>query len=272
MVLAVEPLARHWDDLAADRFAPVLDRSPEGIALVEHGRVLYANPVFVGLTGLAGPQETIGQSLTSIRPEFDCECSLDTCEAGPTCAGHPVCEFDRVRSDGTTVRVEASCGAFPWENRNLLIVNLRDVTERERRRALHESERRLRAIFHAVAIGMAQCTPDGRIVESNPAIEHMLGYSHQELCGMTLTDFFPDGGADHYFRLFSQSSDVQLETFQSDLRYIGKMGVQGWVRFTASLVPGENDDPPFVIAITEEITEYKRAERRLRASATSRTR
>jgi len=31
MVSAVQPLAERWDDLAADRFAPVLDRSPEGL-------------------------------------------------------------------------------------------------------------------------------------------------------------------------------------------------------------------------------------------------
>ena len=44
MVSAVQPFAERWDDLAADRFAPVLDRSPEGVALLERGGVIYANP------------------------------------------------------------------------------------------------------------------------------------------------------------------------------------------------------------------------------------
>jgi two-component system cell cycle sensor histidine kinase/response regulator CckA len=264
MVSVVQLLAGQRDDWVVDRFAPVLDCSPNGVALVEHGRVFYANPAFAALLDLAGPEEVLGKSLVSLRPELDCGSYQHEGDVAQSCAGHPVCDFDRLRPDGAAECVEVTCTPFPLAGRNLRIVNLRDVTERERRRTLHESECRLRAIFHAVAIGMVQCSSDGRIVESNPAIEHMLGYSHEELRGRLLGDFFPDGGADPFLRLFNQPGDAEAETYQAEHSYVSGTGAQGWVRTTASFVAGVSDQPPCVIVMTEEITEYKRQERQLR--------
>ena len=264
MVSVVPSPACHWDDLAADRFAPVLDRSPEGLALVEDGRVIYANAVFAALAGSPNPEALLGRPLVSIRPELDFGCSFRENHSEQTCAGHPVCEFDRTGPDDNSVRVEASCTAFPWDKRQLLIVSLRDVSERERRRALHETVCRMRSIFYSMAIGIAQCSRDGRVVESNPAIEHLLGCSHDELRGQSLQDFFPDALPDHYLGILDRTRDPSAQPYQADHRYISKKGAQGWVRFTASLVPDGNLDEPIVIAVVDEITEYKRAERRLR--------
>jgi hypothetical protein len=265
MFSALQPFTIDWDDLVANRFAPALDHVPEGIALAEHGRLLYANPAFAALSGVSSPEHLVGRPLATIRPEFGCRCSPPQGDPPQTCAGHPLCEFDRLRADGALVRVEASCTPFPWEGRRLFIINLRDVSERERRRALHESVCRLHAIFRSVALGIAQCSRDGQILESNPAIERMLGRSHEELRGLLLQDFFPDENAGPYLNLFSHTGPEQaLETYQADRRYVSKAGVEGWVRFTASLVPPINDEEPTLIAIVDEITEYKRAERRLR--------
>ena len=264
MVSAVQPLAERWDDLAADRFAPVLDRSPEGVALLEHGRVIYANPAFAVLAGNPGPEALLGKPLASILPELDCGCFPRDNHPPQTWGRHPVCEFDRHGIDGISLRVEALCTPFPWEGRNLLIVNLRDVSERERRRALNESVCRMRSIFHSMAIGIAQCSREGRIVESNPAIERLLGYSHEELHGLLLQDFFPEDITDRYLRLFDQSGNQPLQTYQADHRFVSKENGEGWVRFTGSLVPGVNQDEPTLLAIVDEITEYKHSERRLR--------
>jgi two-component system, cell cycle sensor histidine kinase and response regulator CckA len=264
MVSAVQPLAERWDDLAADRLAPVLDRSPEGVALLEHGSVIYANPAFAALAGTPGPGALLGKPLASFRPEFDFGCFPGDNQPAQTCSRHPVCEFDRLGLDGTPVRVEASCTPFPWEGRELLIVNLRDVSERERRRALYESACRIRSIFHSMAIGIAQCSRDGRIVESNPAIERLLGYSHEGLHGRFLQDLFPEDITDRYLRLFDQSGNQLPQTYQADHRFVGNENGERWVRFTASLVQGVDQDEPTLLVIVDEITEYKLSERRLR--------
>src|SRR5215510_6453599 len=54
--------------------------------------------------------------------------------------------------------------------------------------ALRESEACFRAIFAEAAIGMAQVDLDGRPVRTNPAIQQMLGYTHDELRNMVFTE------------------------------------------------------------------------------------
>lgn len=264
MVLAVKPLAGQWSDVVAERFAPVLDRNPQGIALVEFGRVLYANALFAALLGCDNINEILGRELSSLRPELDCKSSPNHPTSTPFYTGDLFCGFDRQCSDRNAARVEVTCSPFPWEGRNLLIVNARDVSERERRRALHEGISRLRAIFHSIPIGVVQCSSDGCIVESNPAVERLFGVSHEELKGQRLQSLFPEQHSDRFLRLFEDRGQVELETYQAEHRYLNRKSEEGWLRLTASLVHGGAGETAHFIAILEEVTEYKRAESQLR--------
>ncbi len=263
-MLAAQPLAGHWEDCAADRFAAVLDQIPEGLAIVDRGILIYANSLFLSALGCSNVDELLGHSLASLLPNFDCGVPTEKRHLPHVCPQKPLCEFDRIRPDGSAARLEASCTPFPWEGRELRIVIVRDISERERRRALHESMTRLRSIFRSIPIGLVQCSSDGCIVECNPAIEHLLGYSHDELRGLPLHDFIRGEAADRYLRLFDQTGDVQLETYQGEHRYVNRSNVEGWLRLTASLVQRTKDEPSQLIAIVEEVTEHKRAERQLR--------
>jgi len=53
-------------------------------------------------------------------------------------------------------------------------------------------ERRFQAMFEGAAIGIGICGLDGRILEANPALSRMLGYSVEELAGGYAGDFFPE--------------------------------------------------------------------------------
>jgi two-component system, cell cycle sensor histidine kinase and response regulator CckA len=178
--------------------------------------------------------------------------------------GSPLCEFDRICPGRNSVRVEVSCTPFPWEGRELLLINSLDVSERDRRRALHEGISRLRAIFHSIPIGVVQCSSDGCVVESNPAAERLFALSHEELKGRCLHSLLCDEYADRFLRLFENTAEVARETYQAEHRYLNRKNEEGWVRLTASRVQGGNEEPAHCIAILEEVTEYKRAERQLR--------
>ena len=61
------------------------------------------------------------------------------------------------------------------------------------KKALAESEERYRQLFENVPIGIYRTTPDGRIVDSNPALVAMLGYdSFAELALRNLEQDFSD--------------------------------------------------------------------------------
>jgi PAS domain S-box-containing protein len=65
---------------------------------------------------------------------------------------------------------------------------IEDVTERLRvQKALQESERRFKSIFENTPIGFYRTTPDGRILDANPALIQMLGYTcFKELAAVNL--------------------------------------------------------------------------------------
>jgi two-component system cell cycle sensor histidine kinase/response regulator CckA len=159
--------------------------------------------------------------------------------------------------------VQSSCARFRADDRDLLIISARDISHGERRRLVRESDKRFRAIFDAAAIGIVQCTTDGRVVESNPAVERMLGYSHAELRGMHFRDFTHPEDVATDLELFEEMVAGQRDYFQIEVRYLRKDKATGWVRLTVSLVRGPDGNPEFTIGMVEDITERKQAERQL---------
>lgn len=167
-------------------FSDTFDASPEGLALTSHGRILHANPAFASLFGYASASELAGRPLADFRMDPDShECiRLNGTDAARISNGNPLCEFLGRRGDGSSVRLESTCSAFRSGGRKFVVLTVRDVSLRERRRLIRDSDRRFRAIFDAAPMGIAQCDLDGRILEPNPALEGMLGYSREELRGM----------------------------------------------------------------------------------------
>lgn len=84
-----------------------------------------------------------------------------------------------------------------------VIEHIRDITERLRmQEALQESERRFKSIFENAPIGFYRTTPDGRILDANPALIQMLGYScFEELAAVNLeTHAYHPQYSRHQFR------------------------------------------------------------------------
>ncbi|MBZ5705080.1 MAG: PAS domain S-box protein [Acidobacteriia bacterium] len=240
---------------------------PESLAVIESGRILYANRAFAQMFGYHYRAEVEGRALSDfVPPGRACtRLSPQTADASPESeCGYPACEFTSTRPDGTRIRVQSCCASFRAEDRTLLILSARDISHGERRRLVRESDKRFRAIFDAAAMGIVQCTTEGRVVETNPAVERMLGYTHAELRGMHFRDFtYPDDLAGDV-ELFEEMVSGKRDYYQIEIRYLRKDGGSGWVRLTVSLVRGPDGNPEFTIGMVEDITERKQAEQQLR--------
>ncbi|MBL1177348.1 MAG: PAS domain S-box protein [Pantanalinema sp. GBBB05] len=123
-----------------------------------------------------------------------------------------------------------------------------------------QSEERFRAIFEGAAIGISLDSLDGRIVESNPALQRMLGYSRKELSQMTFANFtHPDDlGVD--VELFSEMVAGKRDSYQIEKRRFQRHGQEVWVRLTNSLVRDLQGHPIYTIGMVEDITDLKRAQ------------
>ncbi len=124
--------------------------------------------------------------------------------------------------------------------------------------ALRESDARFRTIFADAAIGIVLADLAGRLVESNPAIERMLGYTRDELRGMAFTEVTHPDDVSADWALFAELVAGRRDFYQMEKRYLHKDGHVVWGNLTASLVRDERGTPRFTIGMVEDITERKR--------------
>jgi PAS domain S-box-containing protein len=142
-----------------------------------------------------------------------------------------------------------------------------DVTERkEAEQALVESELKLRVSFAHAAIGFARTTVDGRFLDVNPAYCTITGYSPEELRATSLAALVhPDDRAAN-MRQIDRMVRGEISDFVVENRYLRKQGGAVWVRKSVSIVRRAAGEPPWIIALVEDVTEQKRIEQALRES------
>jgi len=129
------------------------------------------------------------------------------------------------------------------------------AVEHERaERALQQSELRFQGVFEGAPIGVSITSLDGRLVETNRALQQMFGYSGEELRNRSFLDYtYPDDIAEDA-RLFDALVSGAQNHYQLEKRYLRKNGEVFWGRLSLSLARGSRGEPLFAIATTEDIT------------------
>ena len=136
-----------------------------------------------------------------------------------------------------------------------------DVTQRERTEAL-----RWRSVFDNSAIGVALADANGRVLATNATYQKMLGYSESELEGLSFLKITHEDYREENLVLFNELLEGKRDQFQIEKQYFRKDGSLVWVRNNVSVVPGTENTPRFVLALSEDISERKRAEEALALS------
>ena len=163
-----------------------------------------------------------------------------------------------VREEGVVVRDEQGRPAF-WQG---LIL---DVTERKRaEEALHESEQRFRRAFDDAPIGMALVGLDGRWLQVNRALCEIVGYPREQLLEKTFQELTHPEDLNKDLALLRRLVAREIPGYQIEKRYIHASGQTVWVLLNVSLVADERDEPLYVIAQVQDITERKRIEEELK--------
>lgn len=129
--------------------------------------------------------------------------------------------------------------------------------------ALQKSEAKFRAIFEHSTIGIGLTDLDGWLIDANPALCKMLGYSREELLTMGEDYSYPNYIAVDV-KLFQELVARKRDFYEIEI-YIHKRGGI-WGRLIVSLVRNSFGQPQFAICIIEDITSAKTAEIQLRDS------
>ena len=130
----------------------------------------------------------------------------------------------------------------------------------------YRSEERWRSVFENSAIGVSLSDLNGRFIATNPVFQKMLGYTEEELQNLTFLDITLEEFRDANWSLIGDLLDRKVQQFQIEKQYRRKDGSLVWVHNNFSMVPGTERVPQFLMALSEDITERKRAEEGLRRS------
>ena len=166
-------------------------------------------------------------------------------------------EMSIVRADGEIRNVEMSVTVIKDKNGSPLTMGqLVDITDRKQ---AEEALRLTRFSVDNVADAVYWIDPQARIVDVNESACHMLGYTHEELTGISLADIDPEFSLTQWPKTWKQVKETGKVTLEAQHRT--KAGQLIPVEIIANYIDfgGRELD----CAVVRDITERKRAEENL---------
>ncbi|MGD1098445.1 MAG: PAS domain S-box protein [Bryobacteraceae bacterium] len=225
------------------------------LGLTANGTILSWNRGAEAMFGYTGP-EAIGQPSSILAPsENHDEIAriIKTLEQGQS-----VTQFETMgrRKDGG--RVDINLSISPIRDPGGRIVALTTIAHdiSARKRAEHDlrgSERRYRDLFEHNLAGVVRSRLDGRVLDCNPAMAHMLGYTSDDL---------PNAAAAYWVESdrtrIIERLKIEKSVTNEELKFRRRDGSALWVLANVTMTEDENGG--VLEATIIDITDRKRAE------------
>jgi len=133
----------------------------------------------------------------------------------------------------------------------------REIGERARTEAaLRESEQRFRNILNNVPIGVIYTDLQGFIKESNPKFRELVGYTAEELSGMTSMQFTHPDDRSEDIDLSDQLVRGEIPVYRRQHRFVTREGRHVFTRSIVSLLRDAHGQPHRIVGVVEDITEH----------------
>jgi PAS domain S-box-containing protein len=253
----------------------LLDSTGQGVyGLDLDGKCEFINKATCEMIGYR-PEEVLGRNLHELVHHHKPDGSpypVEECPVSLAVKSGKGCRTDEEvlwRRDGTAIPVEYS--SFPILEEGTIkgaVVTASDITERKRaKEALQSSERLFRSVFENSQIGISFFNINGRAVFTNHAFQEILGFSDRELSQLEKWDdiIHPDervSGAERYAKLIR--GDREKDEWEQ--RFVRRDGGAVIANARFSLIRDAAGKPQYVASLTEDITEQKQAQEKVRES------
>jgi len=245
-------------------FSSAFEYAPIGMTIAGlDGAFLKVNRALCDLTGFAEPELLLRKWGDITHPD-DHQKELDHFNEIVSGAAH---------THQSEVRFNHKDGHDLWGVRSLSIIRdhsghalhvllqIEDVSQRRKAElALRESEERFRTMFVHSGSGMALVNMNGRPLKCNPALQAILGYSDEELCAMSFTQFTHPDDATSDWNLYQDMVAGRRTGYELEKRYITKDGCTIWGQLTVTLVRDDAGAPMYAVGMVQDITVRKKVE------------
>jgi diguanylate cyclase (GGDEF)-like protein/PAS domain S-box-containing protein len=236
----------------------MVEASPDGVALIVEGCVVFANGAMEALLGLSGADELWGLEFEGLlHPEDAAEYRL-ACERVLSGQSQPPQELRALRPDGSIAELELARLLLDRPEGAALLLLARDMRARkEIERRLRESEERYKGLADVAFDGVAVHI-DGTILSVNRSFEAIFGRGEGELLGADL------------FSLFNPEDQVRFRAEKDSGRVLELEGTLAsgrsvFVEASSRACLYENE-PAYVTAV-RDVTRRRQAEDAVRRQA-----
>lgn len=242
-------------------FRTLVTEMQEATASVDsHGTVLYANPRFAELLGIA-PSQVLGRTLGELTAKDGRAAArqlLADAARGPVRG-----TLELLHGDGRLVPVSVSAAPIAGERPEVCLVAT-DLTERKQAEiTLREAEERLRLAFEQAPIGMALLSLDGHIERVNAALAAITGQPEAQLLGAPLASLFDRAGATALLSRLTSLRSGEQDSSAVEVRYLDRDGRGVWVAESAAVVRDGGGRPQQILLHVEDIGERRHYEQQL---------
>ncbi len=249
--------------LGEDLYQALFLAHPDGVVLTVEGRIALVNDRFAEMSGYS-TEDAIGMVPSDLvipeergRIDERVQALLGGSQELPA-------EYSLLCKDGRSLLVDAHSKAIQHEGKPAILTVVRDISQqRLAEEARQASEERYGTLYELASDAFLTVLADGEIVDANIAAAELLGYTVDELKGLTGRD---DIVAPEVFEETDRAWAEQLEErgqFLVDTLWVRKDGTR--VPVAVSGKPLMVGDQEQLQLIGRDITERKQAEEALRA-------
>jgi len=231
-------------------------------AMDEHLRYTYWNKASEILTGVRA-EDAVGKSLSEVFPDTPGTRRAEKAYRAVLKTQKPRTFVNDFDIDGRHYVFEI--GAYP--SRGGISVFVRDITERKRaEEALRQSEEKYRTILEEMEDAYFEVDLGGHLTFVNNSVCRDLGYSREELMGMSYKAFTAEQDIDSVFRVFNGVYRTGVPNKGFPWKTIRKDGVQGFAETSISLLRNDKGEIIGFRGVGRDVTDHKQAEEKLRQS------
>ncbi|TSE09174.1 PAS domain-containing protein [Aquimarina algiphila] len=243
-----------------------IEQAPSAIAMFDKNMCYIAHSKKWKVDYSISEENIIGKSHYEIFPEIGENWKKDhqNCLSGKILSS----DEDRFeREDGSVQWL--SWKLHPWYKSNNevggIIMLTTDITKiKDTEIQLRLSEKKFRENFENAAIGMAILDLKGKWLEVNDTLCSIVGYTSEELLGLTFQDITYSDDLSKDLELFQELLDGDRSYYHMEKRYLHKKGHIVHVILSASIIRDENEKPLYFISQITDITLRVNANQKLK--------
>lgn len=238
-------------------FRNIVEQAQIGVAIFQEGSIVYCNRCF---------QSWLGFSIAQYQPMRLEEVLLDldyqdllACRGQPQAQIGELCQSEKQLKcyNGQIIDIEFHASVIEFNYRPAVLTFMRNITERKQmENHLKDSEARYRSLFDHVPIGLCRFSPEGNLLDANPALVHMFGFRDRGsfLQANPLID--STASREGWQNCLNQSGLVK----HCELELSRRDGPTLWIRVRARAVTDSTGQITYYEGAIEDFTEIRAAQ------------